>query len=199
MLAPAVSEAFAGEFQQRHAAILARGVLQREQRRAVAVQQRVRHRVAAGDRLVAAAERDRDMGEGPGLVGLRGDLIEDQAAGLVDADAALDQVLGEAALEVQLVGEIVDRGDALALLRAGLGHQRVGVDAARPVPGRRIGRGFRLGCGRRVLCGCCLVSADFVSVILVRGRVGRVARLVSVGLIGVVIRLVLAEFGAAWR
>ena len=65
---PGIAEAFAGELQQRHAAILARGVLQREQRRAVAVQQRVRHRVAAGDALVPAAERDGDMGEGPGLV-----------------------------------------------------------------------------------------------------------------------------------
>ncbi len=35
------------------------------------------------------------MGEGPGLVRLRRDLIEDQAAGLVDADAALDQILGK--------------------------------------------------------------------------------------------------------
>ena len=107
---PGIAEAFTGQFQQGHAAILARGVLQLEQRRAVAVQQRVRHRVAAGDAFVPATQRDRDMGEGPGLVGFRGDLIEDQAAGLVHADAALDQILGEAALEVQTAGQVVDGG-----------------------------------------------------------------------------------------
>ena len=37
----AALEAFAGELHQRHAAILARGVLQREERRAVAVQEDV--------------------------------------------------------------------------------------------------------------------------------------------------------------
>jgi hypothetical protein len=60
---PGIAEPFAGEFQQRHAAVLARGVLQLEQRRAVAVQERVRHRVAASDAFVPAAERDGDMGK----------------------------------------------------------------------------------------------------------------------------------------
>jgi hypothetical protein len=36
---------------QRHAAILARGILQLEERRAVAVQERIRHRLASRDRL----------------------------------------------------------------------------------------------------------------------------------------------------
>jgi hypothetical protein len=127
--------------------ILAGGVLQREERRAVAVQQRVRDRLAPRDRGVAPAERDRDMGEGPGLVGLGRDLVEDQPAGLVDGDATLDEVVGEAALQLELVGEPVDRGDALALLRAGLADQRVGVDAAAAVLRRRVGRRLRLGFG----------------------------------------------------
>lgn len=65
------------------------------------------------------------MGEGPGLVRLRRDLVEDQSAGLVDGDAALDEVVGKAALQLQLVGEAVDRGAALALLRTSLADQRV--------------------------------------------------------------------------
>ena len=139
-------KAFAGEFHQRHAAVLAGGVLQREQRRAVAVQERVRDRLAPRDRGVAPAKRDRDMGEGPRLVRLRRDLVEDQPTRLVDGDAALDQVVGEATLEMELVGQPVDRGDALALLRAGFADQRVGVDAAGAILGRRVGRGLgRLG------------------------------------------------------
>jgi len=89
-------EAFAGEIHQRHAAVFAGGVLQWEGRRAVAVQKRVGDRLAPRDCGVPPAERDRDMGEGPGLVGLGRDLVEDQPARLVDGDAALDQVVSEA-------------------------------------------------------------------------------------------------------
>ena len=45
---PSIAEAFAGEFQQGHAAVLSGGIFQLEQRRAVAVQERIRHGVAAG-------------------------------------------------------------------------------------------------------------------------------------------------------
>jgi hypothetical protein len=45
---PGIAEALAGQFQQRHAAVLTGGVLQLEQRRAVTVQERVRHGIAAG-------------------------------------------------------------------------------------------------------------------------------------------------------
>jgi len=82
------------------------------------------------------------MGEGPGLVGFRRDLVEDQPARLLDGDAALDQIVGEAALQLELVGQPVDRGDALALLREGVADQRVGVDAAGAVF-RRLARLWR--------------------------------------------------------
>ena len=67
------------------------------------------------------------MGEGPGLVRLGGDLVEDQATGLVDADAALDQILGEAALEVQPPGQIVNGRDTVALGLAGAGRDGFGI------------------------------------------------------------------------
>ena len=54
------------------------------------------------------------MREGAGFVGFGGDLIKDQAAGFIDGDTALDQILGKAALEVQTARKIVDGRDALA-------------------------------------------------------------------------------------
>ena len=177
-------QALTGELHQRHAAVLAGRVFQREQRRAVAVEERVGDGLAAGYGCVAAAQRHRDMAEGPGLVGLCGDLVEDQAARLVDGHTALDQVVGEAALEVQLLGKAVDRGNALALLRTGLGHQRIRVDAAGLLLGLRIGCGLRLAAGARLLrllpeFGVLRLGRLF------RRRVGRVAGLL-VGLVGVV-------------
>jgi hypothetical protein len=152
------------------------GVLQLEQRRAVAVQERVGHRVAARDPLVPAAKGDRDMGEGPGLVGLRRDLIEDQPARLVDADAALDQVVGEAAFEMQLAGQIIDGGDAIALGFAGAG----GSPARRC---RRAGVFLRLRAGLRRLAGLATFGSGVSSPVSVVGHAG-VLGIIRLGRLG---------------
>ena len=50
------------------------------------------------------------MGKGPRAIRSCGNLIEDQPAGLVDGNAALHQILGEAAVEIEASGQIVDAG-----------------------------------------------------------------------------------------
>jgi hypothetical protein len=150
-----IPEAFPGQFHERHAAILAGGIFQREQRRAVAVQQRIRHGVAAGDLIIAAAQRDRHLAEGAGFFGLGGNLIEDQTAGLINVGSAFHQILGKAALEVQATGQIVDRGDAIALAFPGAGCDSFGIGCSSGVGflGLGLGPGFncgtlRIGCSR---------------------------------------------------
>jgi len=117
------------------------------------VQQRIRHRVAAGDRLIAAAKWDRHLAEGAGFLGFRGNLIEDQTPGLTDIRAAFDQILGKTALEVQATCQIVDCGHAipLALACAGRDSFGIGCDEGVGLLSLRLGAGFVCGdlCIRR--------------------------------------------------
>lgn len=123
------------------------------------------------------------MREGPGLVRLRRHLVEDQAPGLVHADTALDQVLGEAAFEVQTAGQIVDGGDAIALGLAGAGGDGLGVGCRSGVRHARGGRfgllaGFGLGGdipghgGRALRHGCLLLHAGVDDLDGIAGLVG---------------------------
>ena len=68
---PGIGQAFAGQFEERHAAVLAGSVIQLEQRGAVAMQERIGDGVAAGHAFVPTAERDRDMREGAGFVSIQ--------------------------------------------------------------------------------------------------------------------------------
>ncbi len=116
---------------ERHAAILPRRFAQGEERGRVAVQKSVRHGVTTGDAFIAAAERDADLRRNPRLLGIGRDLVEDLAARSIERDAALDEIVGEAALEVQATCKIVDGSDTLALGIARAGRNRLRIDQRR--------------------------------------------------------------------
>jgi len=61
-----------------------------------------------------------------------GELVENDAAGFLDGDAARDEIIGKGTLEAEAVGQAKDRCNTLALFRANL----IGIRPSR----RRIGR-----------------------------------------------------------
>ena len=115
------------------------------------MQQRAGDRLTAGHRLVPATERHREVAKGLRLFGGPRQGVEDLPARLVEADAALHQIVGHGSLQPQTGGEVVDCGDALAFGVTGfrdesIGAGRLGLGGMRV--GRRRPRCRRAGVGR---------------------------------------------------
>ena len=100
----------------------------------VAVQQRVLDRDASGLDLVQRAGPD-VMRPGLDRAVTLGRLVDQRAPGLVEADAAADQVVGDAGVDAELARRIGDAGNALALVLRAPARRWRGWRSRRGQPG----------------------------------------------------------------
>ncbi len=171
-----VREALPRQLEKRHPAVLPGGVLECEERRAVAVQERVRDGVAAGGALVAAAEGHGNLSKGPVSSDRAAtwSMIKRRDSSNVTPRAA--QGLPQSHGEVQPPGEIVNRRDAVPLLRlARAGRDGFGVGGGQEGPraDRRAGCRSSVRLRARIAgwpasgAGTCAAGAAFVVSVMV--------------------------------
>ena len=126
---------------QAEAAPVAGGLTQGMAAGIEAVQQRTLDRGPTRGHLVLATSPDvvRPRLDAPILLGC---LLDQRAPGLVEADAAADQVVGHGGVDAELPGCIGDAGDSFALLaQDSLGDGAGGGLVGGGLPRHRLGRG----------------------------------------------------------
>ena len=141
---------FSRDLDKRHAAIFPGAIRQGIRRGREAMGNRFGDGFAPCDGCVKPTCREGDGGMADAALIPFGELVENDATGFLDGDAARDEIIGKGTLEPEAIGKAKDRRNTLALFRANLigirpSRRRIGRRGIGALVGGMRGRRFRRG------------------------------------------------------